>query len=184
MTEETRRHASPEMAKLGLIIDSLQIRVVDPTGYIDEAEALARESEAVIGQQIAERLPEIVEASAKALGNVEHLTVLNGAQGLAEVMSQVVGQGTALYRVARELTTEPRENGKVPARRTPRQSTESSCAGSPDPASGRRPAAARWRASSPDPASAHAPGRRRWPAGGRAAPTRRRPRRRGGRRPG
>jgi flotillin len=76
------------------------------------AEALARESEAVIGQQIAERLPEIVEASAKALGNVEHLTVLNGAQGLAEVMSQVVGQGSALYRVAREITS---ENGKVPA---------------------------------------------------------------------
>src|SRR5690349_17835246 len=41
------------------------------------AEALARESDAVIGQQIAERLPQIVEASAKALGNVEHLTVLN-----------------------------------------------------------------------------------------------------------
>ena len=247
MTEETRKHASPEMAKLGLIIDSLQIQeIVDPTGYIENlarphaaavakeariasaeaereaaaatrdadikmagyaaevaeakarsaqagpladaraqqdvvvestrvaelraqqteqelqatvrrpadaeayaqvtlaearrqarikeaeaegafirerglaeaeaiakrAEALARESEAVIGQQIAERLPQIVEASAKALGNVEHLTVLNGAQGLAEVMSQVVGQGTALYRVAREITS---ENGKVPA---------------------------------------------------------------------
>src|SRR4051794_12954776 len=79
------------------------------------AEALARESDAVISQQIAERLPQIVEASAKALGNVEHLTVLNGAQGLAEIMSQVVGQGSAIYRVARELATEQHENGKVPA---------------------------------------------------------------------
>jgi uncharacterized membrane protein YqiK len=78
------------------------------------AEALARESDAVIGQQIAERLPQIVEASAKALGNVEHLTVLNGAQGLAEIMSQVVGQGSAIYRVARELATEQGSvNGKV-----------------------------------------------------------------------
>src|SRR3954451_22044987 len=35
MTEETRKHASPEMAKLGLIIDSLQIQEIDdPTGYI------------------------------------------------------------------------------------------------------------------------------------------------------
>jgi uncharacterized membrane protein YqiK len=74
------------------------------------AEALARESDAVIGQQIAERLPQIVEASAKALGNVEHLTVLNGAEGLAEVMSQVVSQGTALYR-----TLAPSTNGKVTA---------------------------------------------------------------------
>src|SRR3954470_4452204 len=73
------------------------------------AEALARESEAVIGQQIAEKLPQIVEAAAKGLGNVEHLTVLNGAQGLGEVMSQLVGQGTAMYKVARELV--PSHNG-------------------------------------------------------------------------
>ena len=41
--------------------------------------------------------------------------MLNGAQGLAEIMSQVVGQGSAIYRVARELTNEqrPSENGKV-----------------------------------------------------------------------
>jgi flotillin len=85
------------------------------------AEALARESEAVIGQQIAERLPQIVEAAAKALGNVEHLTVLNGAQGLGEIMSQVVGQGTAMYKVARELVADqqaeatPSKNGTAPA---------------------------------------------------------------------
>jgi flotillin len=82
------------------------------------AEALARESEAVIGQQIAERLPQIVEAAANALGNVEHLTVLNGAQGLGEVMTQVVGQGSAIYKAAREMIGEqvPKasENGKVP----------------------------------------------------------------------
>ena len=79
------------------------------------AEALARESEAVIGQQIAEKLPQIVEASAKALSNVEHLTVLNGAQGLTEIMNQLVSQGASVYKVARELvaTEEPSPNGKV-----------------------------------------------------------------------
>ena len=79
------------------------------------AEALARESEAVIGQQIADKLPQIVEASAKALSNVEHLTVLNGAQGLTEIMNQLVSQGASVYKVARELvaTEEPSPNGKV-----------------------------------------------------------------------
>ena len=73
------------------------------------AEALAAQAEAVIGQQIAERLPEIVEAAAKGLGNVDHLTVLNGAEGLGEIMTQLVGQGTAIYQVARDLV--PSHNG-------------------------------------------------------------------------
>jgi uncharacterized membrane protein YqiK len=96
--------------------DSIRARgLAEAEAIAKRAEALARESEAVIGQQIAEKLPQIVEASAKALGNVEHLTVLNGAQGLGEVMSQLVGQGSAIFKVARELVAEPSENGKVPA---------------------------------------------------------------------
>ena len=48
MTEETRRHASPEMAKLGLIIDSLQIQEIeDPTGYIEN---LARPHAAAVAK--------------------------------------------------------------------------------------------------------------------------------------
>src|SRR4051795_13466089 len=48
MTEETRRHASPEMAKLGLIIDSLQIQEIeDPTGYIEN---LARHHAAAVAK--------------------------------------------------------------------------------------------------------------------------------------
>ena len=56
------------------------------------AEALAAESEAVIGQQLAEKLPEIVAAAAGAFRNVDNLTVLNGAQGISEIMNQVIGQ--------------------------------------------------------------------------------------------
>ena len=72
MTEETRRHSSPEMAKLGLIIDSLQIQEIeDPTGYIENlarphAAAVAKdariaaaeaEREATERQQAATRWP-------------------------------------------------------------------------------------------------------------------------------
>ena len=65
------------------------------------AEALAAESEAVIGQQIAEQLPQIVEAAAGAFKGVDNLTVLNGAQGIGEIMNQVIGQaGPALAKGA------------------------------------------------------------------------------------
>src|SRR3954447_18471454 len=48
MTEETRRHSAPEMAKLGLIIDSLQIQEIeDPTGYIEN---LARPHAAAVAK--------------------------------------------------------------------------------------------------------------------------------------
>src|SRR3954449_5697207 len=61
------------------------------------AEALEQESDAVIGQQLAGQLPEIVRAAAEAFGNVDNLTVLNGAQGMGEIMAQVIGQaGPAL----------------------------------------------------------------------------------------
>src|SRR3954466_7115017 len=46
------------------------------------AEALAAESDAVIAQQVAERLPEIVKAAAGAFDHVGSMTVLNGAQGV------------------------------------------------------------------------------------------------------
>jgi uncharacterized membrane protein YqiK len=66
------------------------------------AEALAAESEAVIGQQLAEKLPEIVAAAAGAFRNVDNLTVLNGAQGISEIMNQVVGQAGPTLALARQ----------------------------------------------------------------------------------
>ena len=47
------------------------------------AEALEKEADAVIGQQIAEQLPEIVRAAAESFKYVDNLTVLNGAQGIS-----------------------------------------------------------------------------------------------------
>src|SRR6266511_4029762 len=48
------------------------------------ADALAQNQDAVIGQQLAENWPAIVEAAAKPFGAVDQMIVLNGAQGLSE----------------------------------------------------------------------------------------------------
>ena len=66
------------------------------------AEALEKESDAVIGQQLADKLPQIVEAAAKSFSNVDNLTVLNGAQGIGEIMSQVIGQAGPALDLARQ----------------------------------------------------------------------------------
>ena len=65
------------------------------------ADALSAESEAVIGQQIAEKLPEIVEAAAGAFRGVDNLTVLNGAQGIGEIMNQIIGQAGPTLELAK-----------------------------------------------------------------------------------
>ena len=66
------------------------------------SEALERQSDAVIGQQIAEQLPEIVRAAAEAFSKVDNLTILNGAQGIGEIMNQVIGQAGPALKLARE----------------------------------------------------------------------------------
>ncbi len=76
------------------------------------AEALERESEAVIGQQIAEKLPEIVRAAAEAFRNVDNLTVLNGAQGIGEIMNQVIGQAGPTLELAKQMLSSG-ANGKA-----------------------------------------------------------------------
>ena len=51
------------------------------------ADALAENQDAVIGQQLAENWPAIVEAAAKPFGGIDQLIVLNGAQGLSEALA-------------------------------------------------------------------------------------------------
>ncbi len=67
------------------------------------AEALAENQDAVIGQQLAERWPEIVEAAAKPFGNIDNLTVLNGAAGLSEALASALSQGVVGLGLARQL---------------------------------------------------------------------------------
>jgi flotillin len=78
------------------------------------ASALAQNQEAVIGQQLAEQWPKIVEAAAKAYGNVDQMIVLNGAQGMSEMLGQVITQGAAGLQLARNLIGKAR-NPTVPA---------------------------------------------------------------------
>jgi flotillin len=57
----------------------------------------------VIGQQLAEQWPAIVEAAAKPFGAVDQMIVLNGAQGLSEALAQALSQGVAGLQLARNL---------------------------------------------------------------------------------
>ena len=66
------------------------------------AEALERQSDALIGQQLAERLPEIVAAAAGAFSKVDNLPVLNGAQGMGELIHQMIAQAGPALALARE----------------------------------------------------------------------------------
>jgi uncharacterized membrane protein YqiK len=67
------------------------------------AEALAENQDAVIGQQLAENWPAIVEAAAKPFGGIDQLIVLNGAQGLSDALAQALSQGVAGLQMARNL---------------------------------------------------------------------------------
>ena len=67
------------------------------------ADALAENQDAVIGQQLAEKWPEIVQAAAKPFGEIDQLIVLNGAQGLSEVLAQALSQGVSGLTLVRKL---------------------------------------------------------------------------------
>jgi uncharacterized membrane protein YqiK len=67
------------------------------------ADALAENQDAVIGQQLAEQWPAIVEAAAKPFGSIDQMIVLNGAQGVSEMLAQALSQGVSGLRLARSL---------------------------------------------------------------------------------
>ena len=84
--------------------DAIRARGVAEADAIKaRADALAGQQEAVIGQQLAERWPEIVEAAAKPFGDIDQLIVLNGAQGLSDALAQALSQGVAGLQLARRL---------------------------------------------------------------------------------
>jgi flotillin len=64
----------------------------------------------------AEKLPEIVAAAAESFKHVDNLTVLNGAQGISEIVSQVIGQAGPALRIAQEALG--RTNGDQPSGRS------------------------------------------------------------------
>jgi uncharacterized membrane protein YqiK len=67
------------------------------------AAALAEHEDAVIGQQVAQNLPAIVEATSKAFGSIGQLTVVNGVEGVGELFNQVLGIGAAAVPTLRDV---------------------------------------------------------------------------------
>ncbi|TDP96049.1 flotillin family protein [Labedaea rhizosphaerae] len=86
------------------------------------SDALAENQEAVVAQQLAEKWPEIVAAGAQALGNIDHMVVLNGADGVSDIFAKALSLGGTGLGLARQLmegmkvkdTDTPPTNGVVP----------------------------------------------------------------------
>ncbi|SEC69574.1 Uncharacterized membrane protein YqiK, contains Band7/PHB/SPFH domain [Streptomyces sp. 3213] len=79
------------------------------------AAALAENQEAVVAQQLAENWPEIVRAGASAFGSVDNMVVLNGADGMAEMLAKALTMGGAGLGLARQLLASMNENGQAPS---------------------------------------------------------------------
>jgi uncharacterized membrane protein YqiK len=83
--------------------DAVRARMeAEANGIERRAAALSQNQEAVIAQQIAENLPEIVRAAASPFEHVGTFTVLNGAQGVTGALAEVIQQAGALASMARE----------------------------------------------------------------------------------
>ncbi|MFE9565581.1 SPFH domain-containing protein [Streptomyces sp. NPDC006487] len=82
------------------------------------AAALAENQEAVVAQQLAENWPAIVEAGAGAFGNVEHMILLNGAEGMSEMFAKALTMGGTGLGLARQLLStmsQPTPPAEAPA---------------------------------------------------------------------
>ncbi|KUM79168.1 SPFH domain-containing protein [Streptomyces curacoi] len=78
------------------------------------AAALAENQEAVVAQQLAENWPEIVRAGASAFGSVDHMVLLNGADGMADMFAKALTMGGTGLGLARQLLASMNQNGQAP----------------------------------------------------------------------
>ncbi|MET7485326.1 SPFH domain-containing protein [Streptomyces sp. NPDC005538] len=78
------------------------------------AAALAENQEAVVAQQLAENWPEIVRAGASAFGSVDNMVVLNGADGMGEMLAKALTMGGTGLGLARQLLATMNQNGQTP----------------------------------------------------------------------
>jgi uncharacterized membrane protein YqiK len=93
--------------------------VAEADGIEARANALSTNQDAVIAQQLAERMPEIVRAAAEPFAHVGQLTVLNGAEGLNGMVAGIMAQvGTLLPQLTAALGKKdqpaPSTNGSWP----------------------------------------------------------------------
>ncbi len=82
---------------------AIQARMeAEAAGIERRAAAMSQNQEAVIAQQIAEKLPEIVAAAAAPFEHIGQFTVLNGAQGVTGALAEIIQQAGALTGLARQ----------------------------------------------------------------------------------
>jgi flotillin len=75
------------------------------------ADALSEGNQALIAaNKLIEILPSLVQAAAQGISN-SHLTVLNGSEGVNEMLTGVVGQGLAIYDTLRRSIATSSANG-------------------------------------------------------------------------
>jgi len=77
--------------------------LAEAAGIKARADALAENQDAVIAQIIAESYPEIVRAGASALANIDNMVVLNGAQGMEDLLAKSLTMGGAGLGLAQTL---------------------------------------------------------------------------------
>ncbi|MGW0662514.1 SPFH domain-containing protein [Streptodolium elevatio] len=93
--DQARGMAAAEAAKALGLAEAAAIKA--------RAEALRDNQDAVIAQQLAENWPEIVRAGAEAFGNVDHMVLLNGADGMSDMFAKALTMGGTGLGLARQL---------------------------------------------------------------------------------
>ncbi len=89
--------------------------LAEAEGIKARAAALAENQDAVIAQTIAEQYPEIVRAGASALGNIDNLVVLNGADGMEDLLGKALTMGGAGLGLAQRLVSSIRAGAPTAA---------------------------------------------------------------------
>jgi len=74
------------------------------------AEAGATNNRVALDQQLIAQLPEMLRAAADSLANA-NLTILNGSDGLAELIAGLAGQGLTLFETLRHSVRQPGAGG-------------------------------------------------------------------------
>jgi len=94
--------------------DAIRARMeAEADGIQRRAAALSQNQEAVIAQQIAEQLPEVVRAAASSFDHVGSFTVLNGAEGVTAALGSVIKQAGVLTQLARQALSPVQSNGRA-----------------------------------------------------------------------
>jgi len=74
----------------------------------------AGNQELIAASRIVEQLPALVEAASRSIAS-SNLTILNGTQGVNEVLAGLVGQGLSILDVLRKATVTAPPDGALPA---------------------------------------------------------------------